>query len=151
MGQFRRKRHLRGIGQFRQHPGRQRLVAVQLRLVHGEHGLGLGIVQPDQQLALLHHTAFLHQQFGDDAAFAVLHGLAVAVHRKRAGADHGPVQRRQPGPGAKPAEEGEDGQHADADCVFHARPPATIAGICFAMNSGARCTPVICPSAIVAT
>ena len=86
-----------------------------------------------------------------NAAFPVLDGLAVAMHGQGAGTDHGPIQRRERRPGTEAAEEGQDRDQPDADCVSHTRPPATTAGVCCAMNSVARCTPVIAPSRMVAT
>ena len=56
------------------------------------------------------------------------------------------VQRREGRPGTEATEEGQDRDQPDADCVVHTRPPATTAGVCCAMNSVARCTPVMAPS-----
>ena len=56
-----------------------------------QNGASLGVVQAHQKLALRHNAAVPHQQFCDDSALAVLHGLAVAVNRQGARPDDSPI------------------------------------------------------------
>ena len=64
----------------------------------GEIGFGLRAVQVDQNLALDDVITFGDGEGLDDAAFAVLHRLAVAVDDKCAAADDSAIQRCERGP-----------------------------------------------------
>nr|WP_051045307.1 hypothetical protein [Tistrella mobilis] len=90
-------------------PGFQDLQCVDLLGQDRDLGREFGVVQAEQQLTRLHPIAFTHRQFGDDAAIAVLHGLAVVFHHHHAGGDRGAVERGESGPAAQHAEE----QHRD--------------------------------------
>ena len=53
-----------------------------------EVGAGLGVVEPDDDVAGLHLIAVAHLQLGDDAAGRVLHLLDVGVDDELALRDH---------------------------------------------------------------
>ena len=152
LGHVGRKRNLGRTRQFRPIPRRERPIGQQLRTMHVIGRPRLRIVQPQQHLALLDHAALADFQFGDDAAFPVLHGFAVALHNQRPRSQDRAIQRRQRAPGTDAEKEHNNGCNTQPDRVFHNRPPAaTSAGVCCDMNSDARCTPVICPLETVAT
>ena len=87
--------------------------------MHGEVGLGLCAVKMDQDLALGDVIAFGDREGFHDAAFTVLHGLAVAVHHDRAAADDGAIQRRERGPRAETPEGNGERSKARFDCSLH--------------------------------
>ena len=116
-----------GVGEFGQQPVREhhRVEAVALggqpRLEGGggaaaaaqqaQGGAGLGIVEPEQHLAGNHLVAVPNQDLADDAAFEMLHGLALARDADHAGRDGGAFQGRHGRPAAEAAEEqGQDHQ-----------------------------------------
>jgi hypothetical protein len=91
-------------------------------------------------------VAILHEQGCNDAALAVLHGLAVAVHGERTGADDRAIERGERGPGAEAAEEDAYGGYAYAyavhftpqECSFLKKRTKKLLDSCARVTSGAH-------------
>ena len=89
-------------------PRHARALGVELRAQQVEGGVHAHVLDDDQRLALLHARAVAHQDLAHDAAFLVLHHLAVQVHLDEALRDHRARERREHRPAA-------DADHADPD------------------------------------
>jgi hypothetical protein len=72
-------------------------------------------IETDQHLAGLHDVAVLHAQLVDDAAFEVLHGLAVALDADEARRNRRAGERGKGRPAAKAQTKHEKDQEASED------------------------------------
>ncbi len=80
-----------------------------------EIGAGLGIVEPDDDVADVDDVAVAHAQFGNDAAGRVLHLLDVGVDDELALRDHRAGKLAGRGPAADAADQQHDNHQADQE------------------------------------
>ena len=80
-----------------------------------EVGAGLGVVEPDDDVAGLDLIAVAHPQLGDDAAGRVLHLLDVGVDDELALRDHGAGEFAGRGPAADAADQDHHDHEADQE------------------------------------
>jgi hypothetical protein len=81
--------------------------------LHFHLSLELRALELEQHLAFGDLLPFRDVESAHDAAFEVLHGLAVALHGDDAAGDRGAIDRRQRRPAAEPAEDREHDAVAD--------------------------------------
>src|SRR5262245_33051531 len=102
-----------GFLAFGHQPRLARHQFIELRAHHAERRARDGVVEPDHDLALLDHAAFLHRDLPDDAAGRVLHLLDVRFDHDGAGPDDGAGDMRAGGPAADASHQQADGREAD--------------------------------------
>jgi hypothetical protein len=108
--QLRRKSYVVGVIALGGEAGILRQRGVELLAEQVRIGLRLHRLQPEQDLALLDRLRLAHQDLPHDAAFEMLHRLALALDRDPPRRHHGPAQGRERRPDAEAhADDGDRG------------------------------------------
>src|SRR5258708_4494987 len=110
-----REWHLLPIGRFGGEPRRPGALGDELDAQKIERGVDSYVLDHDQGLALLHAVAVARADLTHDAAFLVLHHLAVEIDLDEGRGNDRAGQRRERGPAAQRDDAGQENEQTRAD------------------------------------